>query len=100
MKHRNALAHGSSLKDTESTLAPNRLALGSLNLNLPDAFMSCINAKSSASQRCSTCSSLYLVLPVTVYKQTSFQMHTARVFSAAALRCSYVKKLQCAGLQG
>lgn len=39
--------HGNRLKDTESTLALNYLALDSLNLNLLDAFMSCRNVKSS-----------------------------------------------------
>lgn len=47
MKHHNALVHGNRIKDMESTLALNYLALDGLNLNLLDAFMSCINAKSS-----------------------------------------------------
>jgi len=47
MKHHNALVRGNRLKDTESTLALNYLALNGLNLNLLDAFISCTNAKSS-----------------------------------------------------
>lgn len=47
MKHRNAIVRGNRLKDAESTLALNYPALDGLNLNLLDAFMSCINAKSS-----------------------------------------------------
>lgn len=47
MKHHHALVHGNGLKDMESTLVLNYPASDSLNLNLLDAFMSCISAKSS-----------------------------------------------------
>lgn len=38
MKHHNALVHGNRLKDMETTLALNYLALDGLKLNLLDAF--------------------------------------------------------------
>lgn len=38
MKHHNALVHGNRLKDVETTLALNYLALDGLKLNLLDAF--------------------------------------------------------------